>query len=94
MSDPELRASFDEHRPGSTKPLGREKVAAALGPGGALATVTTFHVSNGSQDFFTRAQDCYQRLLACIAALIDEDYVGSISKRYLCELRVARRAAG
>ena len=37
------------------------KVAAALRPGGTLATVTTLHVRGGSTDFFDDAQECYLR---------------------------------
>lgn len=37
------------------------KAAAALRPGGALATVTTTHVLGGSEDFFAEVQDCYER---------------------------------
>ncbi|MGH3549584.1 MAG: class I SAM-dependent methyltransferase [Pseudonocardiaceae bacterium] len=135
------------------------KAAAALRPGGTLATVTTIHVSGGTDAFFADAQSCYerwdpathqaqhlpaaeavppaidevdaselflpavrrryqqdvayttssyldvlrtysghralrpdrrQRLLTCIAELIDGKYGGMIVKRYLYELRVAR----
>lgn len=38
-----------------------EKVAAALKPGGMLATVTTSHVRGGSADFFEEVQACYDR---------------------------------
>jgi SAM-dependent methyltransferase len=38
-----------------------EKVAAALVPGGSLATVTVDHVRGGSSEFFDQAQDCYRR---------------------------------
>ena len=130
MSDPELRASFDEHaelydRIRPTYPsefVSQPRRLTDLGPGCRVAEIgraparldeatrarkgcgrsgpgrRTGHRHDVSrfqrqQDFFSRAQDCYQRLLACIAALIDEDYGGSICKRYLCELRVARRAA-
>ena len=138
-----------------------EKVATALPPGGALATVTTFHVAGGTQSFFDAAQRCYERwdpetppggvrlpdpdevptaydevdesplfeaaqrrryqydityrtreyidalstysghraldpqrragLLGCIAELIEDDFDGRVTKRYLYELRVARR---
>ena len=34
--------------------------------------------------------DLREGLLACIAALIDTRYEGSITKRYLTELRIAR----
>jgi len=137
------------------------KAAAALRSGGVLATVTTFHIRDGSDCFFSRVQDCYQRwdpttrpgfvppwsadvppvrdevddsdlflpavrkrcqqdldytaesylellntysghralettqranLLACISELINEDFGGTITKRYLYELRVARRS--
>ncbi|MFE6778772.1 class I SAM-dependent methyltransferase [Streptomyces sp. NPDC057702] len=37
------------------------RVADALRPGGALAVVATQHVAGGSQEFFTRVQDCYER---------------------------------
>ena len=37
------------------------KVAAALRPGGTLATVTTLHVRGGTAEFFDHAQDCYLR---------------------------------
>lgn len=37
------------------------KAAAALRPGGALATVTTTHVLGGSEVFFAEVQDCYER---------------------------------
>lgn len=136
------------------------KAAAALRPGGALATVTTFHVLGGSMEFFADVQDCCERwdasaspgqrlvaadevpaavdevdeselfgpavrrryshdaayttasyldvlrtysghralpvqqrrgLLGCVAELLDRAYAGRISKRYLYELRVARR---
>jgi SAM-dependent methyltransferase len=137
------------------------KAAAALRERGALATVTTFHVSGGTDAFFADAQGCYERwcpatrdnwclpaadavparvdevdtsdlflpavrrrfrqdiayttssylnllgtysdhralapahrqsLLACIGELIDQKYGGRIIKRYMYELRVARRA--
>lgn len=136
------------------------KAAAALRDGGALATVTTFHVSGGTEAFFADVQRCYERwdpavrrnlrlpaadaipaavdevdgselflpavrrryvqdvaytarryqdvigtysghralsaerrraLLACIAELIDDRYGGTIVKRYMYELRVARK---
>ena len=137
------------------------RVATALRPGGALATVTTFHVAAGTESFFDAAQRCYERwdpetptwgiqlprpesvppaydevdesplfgpaerrrysqdltyqtadyvdllrtysghralppdtrrrLLDCIAALINDRYGGRITKRYLYELRIARR---
>jgi SAM-dependent methyltransferase len=37
------------------------KSAAALRPGGALATVFTHHVAGGTSAFFAAMQDCYQR---------------------------------
>lgn len=37
------------------------KSAAALRPGGALATVLTDHVRGGTVPFFADAQDCYER---------------------------------
>lgn len=40
--------------------LRAEKAAAALRPGGTLATVTTFHIRDGN-DFFDDVQTCYQR---------------------------------
>lgn len=136
------------------------RAAAALRPGGALATVATHHVAGGDAGFFVAVQDCYERwdpatppglrlppaaevgrdgeelagsdrfdapvfrrwqwerpystaeyldllrtysghramddaarqgLLGCIANLIDRRFGGRISKRYLTELRVARR---
>ena len=36
-------------------------MAAALRPGGTLATVTTLHVRGGTAEFFDHAQDCYLR---------------------------------
>ncbi|MCM3922940.1 class I SAM-dependent methyltransferase [Frankia sp. AiPs1] len=137
-----------------------EKSAAALRPGGALATVATHHVAGGTERFFAEVQNCYERfdpttppnlrltaaadiaeddeeitrsgrfdeavflryewelsypsaeyldvlrtysghraldpaarrgLLHCIANLIERDYGGVITKRYLTELRVAHR---
>ncbi|WP_256789153.1 trans-aconitate 2-methyltransferase [Frankia sp. AvcI1] len=137
-----------------------EKAAAALRPGGALATVATHHVAGGTERFFAEVQNCYEHfdpktppslrlqaardiaeddeeiarsgrfdkavflryewelpytsaeyldvlrtysghralepaarrgLLRCIESLIDHDYGGAITKRYLTELRVARR---
>ncbi len=137
-----------------------EKAAAALRPGGILATVATHHVAGGTERFFADVQGCYERfdpktppnlrlrpadeipadseeiaqsshfdeatfvryewdlsytcaeyldvlrtysghralapparhgLLRCIQNLIDRDYGGAITKRYLTELRVARR---
>jgi SAM-dependent methyltransferase len=38
-----------------------DKVADALRPGGALATVTTHHVAGGDESFFAEAQACYER---------------------------------
>lgn len=35
--------------------------AAALRPGGTLATVATHHVAGGTEDFFTEVQRCYER---------------------------------
>ena len=139
------------------------KVAAALRPGGTLATITTSHVLGGTARFFARSQDCYERwdpatppglrlqpseeipadldevdgdqrfrpatrrryfqditystseyldvlrtysghraleadrrreLLSCIAGLIDRDFGGAITKRYMYELRVARTVSG
>jgi SAM-dependent methyltransferase len=136
------------------------KAAAALRPGGLLATVATEHILGGSEAFFAAAQRCYERwdpatppnlrlqpaaeiptdpeemgpwfapprfhryerdlpyttaeyldllltysghralprpqregLLACLAELIDREHGGRIVKRYLTELRLARRAA-
>jgi SAM-dependent methyltransferase len=37
------------------------KAAAALHPGGALATVATHHVHGGEDSFFAAAQECYER---------------------------------
>ncbi|WP_213456000.1 class I SAM-dependent methyltransferase [Rhizomonospora bruguierae] len=37
------------------------KAAAALRPGGALATVLTEHVAGGTEPFFAEAQKCYER---------------------------------
>ncbi|HEY8474503.1 MAG TPA: class I SAM-dependent methyltransferase [Natronosporangium sp.] len=37
------------------------KAAAALRPGGLLATVATEHVAGGSEAFFVEVQDCYQQ---------------------------------
>ena len=37
------------------------KAASALRPGGRLAVVTTHHVAGGTQDFFDRTQECYER---------------------------------
>ncbi|MGW4350192.1 class I SAM-dependent methyltransferase [Streptomyces sp. NPDC004690] len=37
------------------------KAAGALRPGGLLALVTTHHVAGGTEDFFARAQRCYER---------------------------------
>ena len=132
------------------------KSAAALGPGGILATVATHHVAGGTEQFFADMQDCYERydpatppglrqspaevipeddedlggwfgpatfhryerdityttaeyvdvlltysgtlalpttqrdrLLECIAQLIDRRYGGTVVKRYLTELRLA-----
>jgi SAM-dependent methyltransferase len=136
------------------------KAATALRKGGALVTITTFHVLGGSVEFFTHAQNCYEQwdpstlsgvrlqaadtipaavdevddsevflpavrrryqqeivystraylqvlgtysghralsaaqrhgLLGCIGKLIDGKYGGTITKRYLYELRVAQR---
>jgi SAM-dependent methyltransferase len=136
------------------------KAAAALRPGGMLATVASIHVAGGTEEFFTRAQQCYERwdpattpdlhllaadevapaideadlsewfapavrhrypqevvystrgyldllatysghralaperregLFDCIGGLIDNSFGGSITKRYLYELRLARR---
>ncbi|NEA98326.1 class I SAM-dependent methyltransferase [Streptomyces sp. SID13726] len=38
-----------------------EKPADALRPGGRLAVVATHHVAGGTNEFFARAQDCYER---------------------------------
>jgi SAM-dependent methyltransferase len=136
------------------------KSAEALRTGGALATVTTFHVAGGSVEFFAEVQGCYERfdpstppglrlptaeqivpdsaeldrcgqfgpavfrryerdlsysaaeyrdllltysghralapparnsLLDCITELVDSRYGGRVTKRYLTELRIARR---
>ena len=136
------------------------KVTTALRPAGTLATVTTSHVSGGTESFFADAQRCYEQwdpetsealqlpepddvpvwrdevdedpafltaerrrylkdiayrtgeyvdllrtysghralnpaaqqgLMVCIAALIDDEYVGQVTKQYLYELRMARR---
>lgn len=37
------------------------KAARAPRPGGCLALVTAHHVAGGTQDFFERAQRCYER---------------------------------
>jgi SAM-dependent methyltransferase len=139
--------------------VGVDKVARALKPGGAFATVTTDHVAGGTAAFFVDVQDCYERwdpatppglrlepadriapavapdpggrfgaaelrryetdiaystaryldvirtysptraldderrsgLLSCIGSLIDTHYGGLVVKRYLRQLRVARR---
>jgi SAM-dependent methyltransferase len=138
-----------------------DKSAAALRPGGALATIGTHHVAGNAHDaFFAEVQGCYERwmpgtppglrlqvaqdipadadeversphfeapvfrryeweqayttaeyldvlltysghralspanrsgLFDCIARLVDSRYGGSIRKRYMNELRVARR---
>ncbi|MEV1007840.1 class I SAM-dependent methyltransferase [Streptomyces sp. NPDC049881] len=137
------------------------KSAAALRPGGVLATVATHHVKGGTEEFFRASQEFYERfipatprglrlepadaiprdraeidasglfgevefrrypcdvtyttaeyldvlstysnhialapevraeLLACLAGLIDDRHGGRITKRYLFELRTARRA--
>jgi SAM-dependent methyltransferase len=136
------------------------RTAAALRPGGVLATIGTHHVAGGTESFFAEVQACYERwdpatppglrlqpsaaipqdsaeldesglfepaqfrryewdlaystaayvdllltysghlalppaaregLLTDIAALIDTRYGGRIEKRYLTELRTARR---
>ncbi len=36
------------------------KAAAALRPGGTLAIVATHHVAGGTEEFFARAQECYE----------------------------------
>ncbi|MFE6889385.1 class I SAM-dependent methyltransferase [Streptomyces sp. NPDC057694] len=150
------------------------KSAAALRPGGLLATVSTHHVAGGTEQFFVDVQACYERfdpatppglrltaaadipydtqespgrnaeqgnaalpgaerfepplfrrytrdltfttrqyldllctfsgtralapdaragLLDCVGRLIDRTYGGSVTKRYLTELRLARRTA-
>ncbi|WP_261554931.1 class I SAM-dependent methyltransferase [Frankia tisae] len=38
-----------------------EKAAAALRPGGALATIATHHVAGGTERFFAEVQNCYER---------------------------------
>jgi hypothetical protein len=38
-----------------------QKVAAALRPGGALATIATHHVAGGTEAFFVDMQACYER---------------------------------
>jgi SAM-dependent methyltransferase len=38
-----------------------EKTAAALRPGGRVATVETHHVQGGTSEYFVYAQDCYLR---------------------------------
>lgn len=99
------------------------KVAEALRPGGALATVSTVHVRDGSEEFFARAQECYLRwdpttrpglvlpsadeVPPAVDEVDDSDlfqpavrrryeqelaFDGSITKRYLYGLRVARRS--
>lgn len=37
------------------------RTAALLAPGGALATVATFHVAGGTERFFAEVQRCYER---------------------------------
>jgi SAM-dependent methyltransferase len=37
------------------------KSAAALRPGGTLATIATHHIDGGDRQFFIDVQDCYQR---------------------------------
>jgi SAM-dependent methyltransferase len=44
--DPELRVT---------------KAATALRPGGTLAVVATHHVAGGTEEFFVRAQECYEQ---------------------------------
>lgn len=106
----------------------RDRPGHRAGPDGSLVTVTTIHVLDRCEAFFTRVQECYQRwdpttspgfrlpcsaevrpgwdevdhcaleatrranLLACIAKLINEEYGGTITKRYLYELSIAQRA--
>jgi SAM-dependent methyltransferase len=136
------------------------KTAAALRPGGALATIATHHIAGGDEAFFAEVQTCYERwdpatppglrlqtaadiavdsaeldgsdvfgppkffryewerayttsayrdllltysghralestrrsgLLECITHLIETAYAGTITKRYMTELRLARR---
>ncbi|ALV37699.1 class I SAM-dependent methyltransferase [Streptomyces sp. CdTB01] len=138
------------------------KAARALRPGGRLALVRTEHVAGGTEEFFARVQECYERwdpatppglrplpasqipagtaeaagspyfervtaarftqditystdqyldvlltysnhralgeaarrgLLACIRNLVDNEFAGSVTKRYLHELVVATRVA-
>lgn len=38
-----------------------QRAAAALRPGGALATIATHHVAGGDAGFFVDVQDCYER---------------------------------
>lgn len=38
-----------------------DKAVSALRPGGTVAVVWTHHVAGGTEEFFTRAQDCYER---------------------------------
>ena len=37
------------------------KAAGALRPGGALATISTYHIAGGTERFFAEAQACYER---------------------------------
>lgn len=37
------------------------KAAAALGPAGMLAVISTHHVAGGTEDFFIEVQECYRR---------------------------------
>jgi SAM-dependent methyltransferase len=138
------------------------KTAAALRPGGVLATIATHHIKGGSEAFFAEAQTCYEHwdpatppglrlepadsipvdaadledsaefdrpvyhryewdqaytantyqdllltysghraleqirrdgLLSCITTLIETAHAGTITKRYMTELRLARRNA-
>lgn len=41
--------------------VGIDKVARALRPDGAFATITTDHVAGGTDPFFVDSQDCYER---------------------------------
>jgi hypothetical protein len=85
------------------------KAATALRPGGALVTITTFHVLGGTVDFFTEVQNCYEqwdsstsvglRLPAAgaIPAAIDEaDYsevfLPAVRRRYQQDITYSARA--
>ena len=67
------------------------KSAAALRPGGTLATIATHHIDGGDRQFFIDVQDCYQRPSALPTAADIPPDTGELEHSGRYELPTFRR---